>query len=108
VSLTTIIGTAPCPNVANIPICFLVAVGYVAMLVAQFVSPGKLKGRLFYPAWALVFLIAVLGTGSELAIGNACPKSDGGMPLCYFSLALCVAIILAQRFISRLDRSSAL
>ena len=101
VSYTTLTGTAPCPDLAGLPICYLVAIGYLAMLAAQVLSPGKLKSRLFYPGWALVFLIAVLGTGSELAIGDVCPRSGSGMPLCYFSLALCLAIMLFYWFTSR-------
>ena len=99
-SYTTITGTAPCPDLVDIPICYLVGIGYTSMLAAQFASPGKLKNRLFYPAWALVFLIAVLGTGSEIAVGNVCPRSSSGGPLCYFSLALCVAIIFFYMFTS--------
>ena len=99
-SYTTITGTAPCPDLADIPICYLVGIGYTSMLAAQFASPGKLKNRLFYPAWALVFLIAVLGTGSEIAVGNVCPRSSGGVPLCYVSIVLCVAIIFFYGFTS--------
>jgi hypothetical protein len=66
------------------------------MLAAQFAPPGKFEKYLFYPAWTLVFIIAVAGTGFEVAVGNACPKSSSGVPMCYFSLALCVAIVLFQ------------
>ena len=82
------------------PICYLVALGYSSMLVAQFVSSRPLKNRLFYPAWVLVFLIAALGTGFEISLGNACPRSSSGVPLCYFSLAFCAAIFLLYSFTS--------
>ena len=94
VSYSTVTGTAPCPDVVDIPICYLVGIGYVSMLAAQFAPPGKMEKSLFYPAWALVFIFAVTGTGFEVAIGNACPRSGSGVPLCYFSLALCLAIVL--------------
>ena len=98
VSYTTITGTARCPDFVSIPICYLVGIGYLSMLGAQIVSPGKLKAYLFYPAWILVFVIAALGTGLEVSTGNACPRSGSGVPLCYFSFALCVAILLFYRF----------
>ena len=100
VSYTTITGTARCPDLVNIPICYLVGIGYLSMLAAQVASPGKLKNRLFYPAWALVFLIAASGTGLEITVGNACPKNSGGVPLCYFSFVLSIAIIFFYVFTS--------
>ena len=101
VSYTTITGSEPCPDFLEIPICYLVGLGYTSMLAAQFVSSRPLKTRLFYPAWALVFLIAVLGTGFELSLGDACPRSSSGVPLCYFSLAFCVAIFLLYLFTTK-------
>ena len=98
VSYTTITGTARCPDIVDIPICYLVGLGYLSMLAAQVVAPAKLKNRLFYPGWAIVFLVAVLGTGFELSIGDACPRSGSGVPLCYFSILLSIAIILFYRF----------
>jgi len=100
VSYSTITRSAPCPDFLAIPICYLVALGYISMFVAQFVSSRHLQTRLFYPAWALVFLIALLGTGFELTQGNACPRSSGGVPMCYFSLAFCAAIFLLYLFTS--------
>ena len=101
VSYTTITGTARCPDIVDIPLCYLVGIGYLSMLAAQVVAPAKWKNRLFYPGWAMVFLVAVLGTGFELSIGDACPRSGSGVPLCYFSLVLSIAIILLYRFPAR-------
>jgi hypothetical protein len=104
VSYTTITDTAPCPDFMDIPICYLVSIGYLSMLAAQVASPGKLKNRLFYPAWALVFIIAAFGAGLEITTGNTCPKNSSGVPLCYFSFVLCVAIIIFYIFISNTRR----
>ena len=104
VSYTTITGAAKCPDLMNIPICYLVAIGYLSMLAAQVVSPGKLKNRLFYPAWALVFIIAASGAGLEITTGNTCPRSNSGVPLCYFSFILCVAIFIFYIFTSNTRR----
>ena len=104
VSYTTITGTARCPDFASIPICYLVGTGYLSMLAAQVVSTGKLKMFLFYPAWSLVFAIAALGTGLEVTRGDVCPRNSSGVPLCYFSLSLCVAIFLLYLFTSNTRR----
>jgi hypothetical protein len=61
------------------------------MLAAQ-LTVGKFRDVLFYPAWTLVCAIAAVGTGFELAVGEACPRSGLGLPLCYLSLTLSIAI----------------
>ena len=104
VSYTTITGTARCPDFASVPICYLVGTGYLSMLAAQVASSGRLKNYLFYPAWTLVFVIAALGTGFEVANGNVCPRNSSGVPLCYFSFILCVAIFLFYLFTSNTRR----
>ncbi len=100
VSYTTITGSARCPDLVNIPICYLVGIGYLSMLAAQVASREKLKNRLFYPAWVLVFFIAAAGTGLEIAVGNTCPRNSSGVPLCYFSFVLSIAIIFFYVFTS--------
>ena len=105
VSYTTVTGAAPCPSFSSIPICYLVSIGYLSMLTAQLSVFDRLKHRLFYPGWALVFIIAVSGTALEFSAGDTCPRNDGGVPLCYFSLALSLAIFILYTSILRLRRS---
>ena len=104
VSYTTLTGSAPCPDAAGVPICYAVTLGYLGMLGAQLPMPAQRSLWLFSPAWALVALIALVGTGAELIAGDVCPKNSSGTPLCFFSLAFCVAIVvlfLADRNLKR-------
>jgi hypothetical protein len=96
-SFQTITGTAPCPGISGVPLCYVVGIGYLSMLVSQIPFLGRLKSQLFYPAWAIVFLIAISGVGFEIFVGDACPRSDEGVPMCYLSLFFCSAIILFYR-----------
>jgi hypothetical protein len=96
-SYLTVTATAPCPSILWIPLCYLAAIGYLSMLASQMPPFGKLKSRLFYPAWAMVFLIAVSGSSAEILVGDACPRTDGGLPMCYISLAFCAAIFALYR-----------
>jgi hypothetical protein len=93
-SYLTVSGTTPCPNFFWVPLCYLVALGYLSMFASQMPPLRELKSRLFYPGWALVFLIAISGTGVEILVGDACPRTDGGIPMCYISLGFCAAILL--------------
>ena len=99
VSYTTVTGAVPCPSFASVPICYLVSIGYLFMLAAQLSFFDGMKHRLFYPGWSLVFIIAASGTALEMFTGDTCPRNDSGVPLCYFSLALSLAIILLHAFI---------
>lgn len=107
VSYTTLTGTAPCPDAAGFPICYAVTLGYLGMLGAQLPWLAHSSLWLFYPAWGLVTLIALVGTGAELIAGDVCPKSSRGTPLCFFSLAFCVSIALFYFADRRLGSRSA-
>jgi hypothetical protein len=93
-SYLTVTATAPCPSILWVPLCYLAAIGYLCMFAAQMPPLGKLKSRLFYPAWALVFFIAASGSGVEIFVGDTCPRTAGGVPMCYISLGFCAAILL--------------
>jgi hypothetical protein len=93
-SYLTVTGTAPCPDFLEVPLCYLAALGYLSMFTSQIPPLRDFKPRLFYPAWALVFVIAISGTGVEILVGDACPKTSGGVPMCYISLGFCAAILL--------------
>lgn len=93
VSFNTLTGKLPCPDVIGVPICYLVSVGYFLMLLSSLFSASKITNKLFYSGWGLVFVIALFGVISEIAIGGICPRSEHGIPLCYLSLALCLVIV---------------
>jgi hypothetical protein len=97
VSYNTIMRIDPCPDILNIPICYLVSMGYLLMLGAQFISSGRLKNQIFYSGWGITLLIAGFGVGFELVAGNVCPRSEGGLPLCYISFIFCVLIFVLFR-----------
>jgi hypothetical protein len=93
VSFNTLTGKPPCPDVNGVPICYLVSVGYFLMLLSSLFSASKITNKLFYSGWRLVFVIALFGAASEIAIGGICPRSEHEIPLCYLSLALCLVIV---------------
>ncbi|GBF30011.1 hypothetical protein MnTg03_01588 [bacterium MnTg03] len=48
---------------------------------------------MFLAAWGITVLIALLGSGFELSQGGVCPTTSFLLPLCYVSLAMCLAIM---------------
>ncbi|MCH6258741.1 hypothetical protein MLD52_19440 [Puniceicoccaceae bacterium K14] len=87
-SYQVLLGNKSCPTVFKIPLCHVITIGY-ALLISSFLFKRK---ALFYIGWVPVFLFASFGTISEIISGNACPRSEGGIPLCYYSLIIALLI----------------
>ena len=92
VSYTNLIGQHACPHLAGLAICYVVTIAYGLMLVSLFLKLA-IHYVLFLSAWGVTFLIALLGSGLELSKGGVCPTTSFMLPLCYVSLAMCLAIM---------------
>jgi hypothetical protein len=78
-------GTAPCPSIGIIPACYVVLAGYGLILL----SAVLLSRIIFLIGWLPVLLLAAVGTISELLYtAPVCPRTEGGIPQCFLSLAL--------------------
>lgn len=93
VSLAELSAGNACPHLGPIPACHIVSLAYATMLIVV------LHARLWNPwvfliAWAPIFLFAATGSTLELFGYETCPKTAGGIPKCYFSLELAIALIL--------------
>jgi hypothetical protein len=86
-----------CPYISIVPICYVVTIGYALALAGLIISLRPL----FLTGWGIFAFIALVGTVFELGTGATCPRSDVGTPLCYFSLALSIAIMVLYFFTSR-------
>ena len=89
-----------CPMLGPVPACYLVFLGYAAMLFAVAFNPFRTLW-LFLAGWAPVFFLAMSGTALELFSKPTCPRTESGTPMCFFSLGvaslLIVIFIIARR-----------
>ena len=83
-----------CPHVAMIPVCYVVLAAFGMMLLSLIINHYGCKQHLFVAGWSIAFLIALLGSSAELMKGDICPASSNGLPMCFVSLALCIAIFV--------------
>jgi hypothetical protein len=81
-----------CPHLAGLAICYIVTIAYGLMLITLFMKRSRLHTILFFAAWITTFLIALSGSVLEFIHGAVCPTSSFMLPLCYLSLAMCLAI----------------
>lgn len=97
VSYNTFTGLKPCPQLFIVPACYAVALGYGLILLSLLFK----KNKVFYIGWTPVFVIALLASISELSGVDTCPKNAAGLPLCYASLLMLVAIFISYNFWKR-------
>jgi hypothetical protein len=95
-SYLTLTSGPACPNVGPVYICHIISLSYFTMCLAQF-GNFQWNKTLFYTGWVVTFVIAALATVLELINGDTCPRTADGLPMCYISLALCLAIIVLYR-----------
>ena len=97
----------PCPQVLIVPICYVVLIGYTLMVLSVIINHNGCRHYFFASGWALAASIALIGSIAEFfSAGGVCPASGaagsgirgvtggGGLPLCYVSLALLIAILV--------------
>lgn len=93
VSLAEVSVGGACPHLGVLPACHLVSLAYGTVLLTV------LHRRLWNPwvfllAWLPIFALAAMGSSLELLGHGTCPKTESGLPKCFFSLVLAVALLL--------------
>ena len=82
------------PTVGFVPACYIVFIGYLLMLIAAIaILFHRQLLRVFFIGWTPVFLLAFFGSLFELSNGATCPKTSGGLALCYVSLSFAIMIV---------------
>lgn len=95
-----------CPHLLSIPVCYIILAAYGSMLVSLLIPHKGCKHHFFSMGWGTAFVIALLASIAEFFTeGAICPTAgagsmragsnlSSGIPTCYISLALLVAILV--------------
>ena len=81
-----------CPKILGIPACYIVLFCFLGALLAHLFSFPKEK-YIYFILIGTVTLIASTGTIGELTGTAKCPRTDGGTPMCFISLAICLTLL---------------
>lgn len=85
-----------CPKILGIPACYIVLACFSAALIGHLI-PRSSGNWIFFLFVGIVTLIASTGTIGELTGTAKCPRTAGGTPMCFISLAICLSL-LASKF----------
>lgn len=93
-----------CPMIGPVPACYVVSAAYSAMALAGIIW-WRVASWVFSLGAIPVILLAVVGTLTELSGIPTCPRSAGGMPLCYASLAVGLGLLVMFLLIRWIERN---
>jgi len=81
--------TNVCPKILGIPACYIVLACFVTALFGHFMGIKYL----YFGFVGIVTLIASTGTLGEVFGFAKCPRTAGGIPMCFISLSICVSLL---------------
>ncbi len=94
-----------CPKILGIPACYIVLTCFTIALVAHLIPHSKSKWMYFFFI-GVVTLIASTGTFGELTGLAKCPRTAGGTPMCFISLAICLSLLILKGALIRISKTS--
>ena len=81
-----------CPKIIGIPACYII----MSCLILILISQSKLlkdKNRLYFIGAGVAASIALGGTVAQLMGWLECPKTEGGIPMCFLSLGMFLCLL---------------
>ncbi len=85
-----------CPKLWIIPFCVIILICFIVPLLVHIIK--KWNGLYFFFT-ALAATIALIASIMQLTGKGECPKTDSGIPMCYFSLLLFAALIISKMYL---------
>ena len=79
-----------CPPLGPVPACYLVFLGFACALTGHLAGRYRWGRILFWLGLGFPTLLALFASVGEARGFLECPKTSGGIPMCYLSLGICV------------------
>lgn len=84
-----------CPKILGIPACYIVASNFVLAAICHLLNT-LVSNQIYFVFIGIPGVIALIGSITELTGKTICPKTASGKPMCFYSLAFCVALIITK------------
>ncbi|WP_109302680.1 hypothetical protein [Aquimarina sp. AU474] len=92
-----------CPKLWIIPFCLIILICFVVPL---FVHVLKKWNVLYFLFTGLAGIIALIASIMQFIGTGECPKTNSGIPMCYFSLLLFASLIISKAYLLRKNISN--
>jgi len=86
-----------CPKIIGIPACYIVLSIFFSAAVMHLINV-KISNYLYFALLCIPLFLALKGSIIEITGTQICPRSGGGTPMCFYSLALCVSLMVSKFF----------
>jgi len=93
---TDITAQGVCPKILGVPACYIVLICFIIPFASHILKMGNV---IYFTCTGLAFIIALIATIMQLAGNEICPKSIGGIALCYYSLVLFSSLLILKRIL---------
>jgi hypothetical protein len=93
-----------CPKIIGIPACYIVLCCFAIGLITHLI-PMRGSRVIFFIFIGIVTLIATTGALGEITGLAECPRTSGGIPMCFISLGICISLLTAKISYLKLDQS---
>jgi hypothetical protein len=91
-----------CPKLGIIPACYIIFICFVIPFVAHFFNKGKVIYFLF-TGFALT--LATYASIGQLLGNLQCPKTEGGLPMCYISFGVFTSLVWVKILLLKKKRA---
>jgi|LGVF01.2.fsa_nt_gb hypothetical protein len=82
-----------CPKLSIIPACYVILACFVFPFIAHLFNKGKIIYFLFT---GFALSLATYATIGQLLGEIQCPKTEGGLPMCYISFVIFASLVLLK------------
>ncbi|SEL71449.1 hypothetical protein SAMN04487910_3148 [Aquimarina amphilecti] len=91
-----------CPKIWIIPACVIILICFIIPLISHIL--GKYN-KLYFFFTGLAAMIAIIASIMQFTGNGECPKTGGGIPMCYYSLLLFTGLIVLKIYQLKSDSS---
>jgi len=82
-----------CPKIMSVPVCLIVLICFIIPLIVHLL---KRWNALFFLFTGLAGSIALIASMMQFIEKGQCPKTDSGIPMCYYSLIMFSSLIVLK------------
>ncbi len=82
-----------CPTLLGIPACYIILACFIIPFISHFYNRNNI---IYFVFTGFAFIVALVASIMQFTNTGACPKTENGTPMCYYSLLLFTSLIVIK------------